>query len=80
MGGDAGQRPVSPISALGFMFLRPTCVLWHGLSGGAGQGPDHEVHDFPSSELGLKLGGFMVLSSANRQPMRSMDDLDLLGY
>jgi hypothetical protein len=46
---------------------------------GVGEGPDHAVHDFPSSELGLKLGGFMVLSSAKRQPMRSMDDLDLLG-
>lgn len=28
----------------------------------ADEGPDHEVHDFPTSELGIKLGGFMALS------------------
>jgi hypothetical protein len=42
-----------------------------------GAGPDHDVHDFPTSELGLKLGGFMALSSVARQPVRAMDDLDL---
>ena len=26
-----------------------------------GQGINHEVHDFPSAEMGLKLGGFMLL-------------------
>lgn len=27
------------------------------------EGPNHEIHDWPSSELGLKLGGFMLLPS-----------------
>jgi hypothetical protein len=27
------------------------------------EGVNYDVHDFPSSELGLKLGGFMMLSS-----------------
>ena len=26
-----------------------------------GQGVNHEVHDFPCAEMGLKLGGFMLL-------------------
>ena len=26
------------------------------------EGVDYDVHDFPSAELGLKLGGFMVLT------------------
>ena len=45
---------------------------------GSGAGPDHDVHDFPNSELGLKLGGFMILSSVHRVPVRSMDDMELL--
>jgi hypothetical protein len=24
-------------------------------------GPNHKIHDFPSSEMGVKLGGFMIL-------------------
>ena len=28
-----------------------------------GFGINHDIHDFPSSELGLKLGGFMVMNS-----------------
>ena len=31
----------------------------------AGEGPDHQTHDFPSSHLGIKLGGFMTLHAAN---------------
>ena len=27
------------------------------------EGVNYDAHDFPSSELGLKLGGFMMLSS-----------------
>jgi len=27
------------------------------------EGVNYDVHDFPSSELGLKLGGYMMLSS-----------------
>jgi hypothetical protein len=27
-----------------------------------GKGVDYDVHDFPTAELGMKLGGFMVLS------------------
>ena len=27
------------------------------------EGVNYDVHDFPSSELGLKLGGYMILSS-----------------
>ena len=27
------------------------------------QGPDHAIHDFPTAHLGIKLGGFMFLSS-----------------
>ena len=30
----------------------------------AGEGPDHQTHDFPSSHLGIKLGGFMTLHAA----------------
>ena len=26
-------------------------------------GVNHKIHDFPSAEMGLKLGGFMVLDS-----------------
>jgi hypothetical protein len=26
-----------------------------------GEGPDHKTHDFPTSHLGIKLGGFMML-------------------
>ncbi len=29
-----------------------------------GEGVNYDVHDFPSAELGLKLGGFIVLTSA----------------
>ena len=37
----------------------------------AGDGPDHQTHDFPSSHLGLKLGGFMTLHSpAHAQTVR----------
>ncbi len=25
------------------------------------EGPDHQTHDFPSSHLGIKLGGFVML-------------------
>ena len=28
-----------------------------------GKGVNHEIHDFPSAEMGVKLGGFMVLDS-----------------
>ena len=31
----------------------------------ADEGPDHQTHDFPSSHLGIKLGGFMTLHAAN---------------
>ena len=31
---------------------------------GCGAGPNHEIHDFPLPELGIKLGGFMILSSS----------------
>jgi hypothetical protein len=44
---------------------------------GTGEGPDHDVHDFPNSEMGVKLGGFMVLSSHDRKDLRSRDDFDL---
>ena len=33
-----------------------------------GEGPDHKTHDFPSSHLGIKLGGFMMLHSSSRIP------------
>ena len=26
-----------------------------------GQGVNHDVHDFPTAELGLKMGGFMLV-------------------
>jgi hypothetical protein len=29
-----------------------------------GEGPDHQTHDFPSSHLGIKLGGIMTLHAA----------------
>jgi len=44
---------------------------------GEGQGPNHDVHDFPTAELGIKMGGFMFLHS-DRVQCRAMDDLDLL--
>ena len=28
-----------------------------------GEGPNHEIHDWPSPELGIKLGGYMLLPS-----------------
>jgi hypothetical protein len=37
-----------------------------------GKSPDHDVHDFPTAELGLKLGGFMVLSNSHPRRPRSM--------
>ena len=30
----------------------------------AGDGPDHQTHDFPSSHIGIKLGGFMTSHAA----------------
>ena len=39
------------------------------------EGPDHETHDFPTSYLGLKLGGFMILSNQSepdREPSVEM--------
>ena len=40
------------------------------------QGIDYDVHDFPSAELGLKLGGFMALSDANQIGVYSDSDRD----
>jgi hypothetical protein len=37
----------------------------------AGDRPDHQTHDFPSSHVGNKLGGFMTLqSNAHIQTVR----------
>ena len=41
-----------------------------------GHGPDHEVHDFPTAELGLKLGGFMFLGGKPKRSSRYVGDLD----
>ena len=35
-----------------------------------GNGVNHLIHDFPSAELGLKLGGFMVIPDGVGQNAR----------
>jgi hypothetical protein len=41
-----------------------------------GEGPNHQVHDFPSAEMGLKLGGFAVIG-VNKGVHRSVDDISI---
>jgi hypothetical protein len=38
---------------------------------GENQGPNHECHDFPTAELGIKLGGFMVLDDPQFRRVRT---------
>ena len=40
------------------------------------EGVDYDVHDFPSAELGLKLGGFMVLTDTAAADDREVSDSD----
>ena len=40
------------------------------------EGVNYEIHDFPSAELGLKLGGFMALRAANEIGQYSDSDVD----
>ncbi len=37
------------------------------------EGLNYDVHDFPSAELGLKLGGFMMLSASETIPEEHSD-------
>ena len=41
---------------------RPAVSRYHQIRGffGEGQGPNFAVHDFPSAQYGIKLGGFML--------------------
>ena len=43
---------------------RPAVSRYHQIRRlfGTGAGPDYEIHDFPMPELGIKLGGFMIIS------------------
>jgi hypothetical protein len=44
------------------------------------EGVDYEVHDWPTAELGLKLGGFMLLKdmdNANEELFSADDELDV---
>jgi hypothetical protein len=40
----------------------------------AGEGVNYDVHDFPTAELGLKLGGFMLLHGAGEHAMENQED------
>jgi len=44
------------------------------------EGVDYEVHDWPTAELGLKLGGFMILrdmDNADEELFSADDELDV---
>ena len=44
------------------------------------EGVDYEVHDWPTAELGLKLGGFMLLKdmdNADEELFSADDELDV---
>ena len=46
---------------------RPAVSRYHQIKGffPPGESPNFTVHDFPNSEYGIKLGGFMVMGSSN---------------
>ena len=62
---------------------RPAVSRYHQIRGfyPPGESPNFTVHDFPNSEYGIKLGGFMImggknLSAANRPLSLELLDVD----
>ena len=51
---------------------RPAVSRYHQIRRlfGIDKGPNYEVHDFPLTELGIKLGGFMVMFPPGKEQPR----------
>ena len=59
---------------------RPAVSRYHQIKGfyPPGETPNFTVHDFPNSEYGIKLGGFMIMGGTNLSGTSRPNYLDML--